>query len=110
MIKESGVPMVCCGEEMKEIIAGTSDGAREKHLPVIAVNGSKVTVTVGEVEHPMLEKHYIEWIAIETKQGAQRKILVPGQAPTVEFALTDDDSLIAAYAYCNLHGLWKTEA
>lgn len=102
--------MVCCGEEMQEIIAGTSDGAREKHLPVIAVNGRKVTVTIGEVEHPMLEKHYIEWIAIETKQGAQRKVLVPGQAPTVEFALTDDDSLIAAYAYCNLHGLWKTEA
>ncbi len=107
MIKESGAPMVCCGEKMKELVPGTSDGAAEKHVPVVKLEGKKVIVTVGEVEHPMVDAHYIEWIAIETAKGAQRKVLKPGQKPELEFILTDDDSFVAAYAYCNLHGLWK---
>ena len=107
MIKESGAPMVCCGEKMKELVPGTSDGAAEKHVPVVKFEGKKVIVTVGEVEHPMVDAHYIEWIAIETAKGAQRKVLKPGQKPELEFILTDDDSFVAAYAYCNLHGLWK---
>ena len=81
-----------------------------KHVPVIRQDGRKVTVTVGEVEHPMLEEHYIQWISIETKEGNQRKILKPGEAPKAEFMLTENDELIAAYEYCNLHGLWKAEA
>ncbi len=109
MVKESGVPMICCGKPMKELVPGTSDGAVEKHVPVVSVDGNIVTVTVGSVNHPMVEVHYIEWIALETKKGAQRKILKPNEAPTVQFALTDDDEVIAAYAYCNLHGLWKSE-
>ena len=107
MIKESGAPMVCCGEKMKELVPGTSDGAAEKHVPVVKLEGKKVIVTVGEVEHPMVDAHYIEWIAIETAKGAQRKVIKPGQKPELEFILTDDDSFVAAYAYCNLHGLWK---
>ncbi len=107
MIKESGAPMVCCGEKMKELVPGTSDGAAEKHVPVVKIEGKKVIVTVGEVEHPMVDAHYIEWIAIETAKGAQRKVLKPGEKPELEFILTDDDSFVAAYAYCNLHGLWK---
>ncbi len=108
MIKESGAPMTCCGQKMKELVPGTSDGAAEKHVPVCKVEGNKVIVEVGSVEHPMAPEHYIEWIAIETAKGAQRKVLEPGQKPCAEFILTDDDSVVAAYAYCNLHGLWKS--
>ncbi|QFJ53681.1 desulfoferrodoxin family protein [Pseudobutyrivibrio xylanivorans] len=109
MIKESGAPMTCCGQKMKELVPGTSDGAVEKHVPVYTVDGNKVTVTVGSVEHPMAPEHYIEWIALETAKGAQRKVLNPGDKPSVEFMLTEDDSVVAVYAYCNLHGLWKSE-
>jgi len=109
MIKDTGVPMMCCGQKMKELIPGTSDGAVEKHVPVYTVDGNKVTVTVGSVEHPMLDVHYIEWIAIETKCGAQRKFLKADMKPCAEFVLTEGDSVVAVYAYCNLHGLWKAE-
>lgn len=109
MIKESGAPMTCCGQKMKEVVAGTTDGAREKHIPVVSVNGKTVTVTVGSVLHPMTEAHYIEWVAIETKQGVQRKKLNPSDAPMLTFVLTEDDEVVAVYAYCNLHGLWKAE-
>ena len=108
MVKESGAPMTCCGQKMTELVPGTSDGAVEKHVPVVTVEGNKVTVTVGSVEHPMAPEHYIEWIALETAKGCQRKVLEPGDKPCAEFLLTDDDSCIAAYAYCNLHGLWKS--
>ena len=107
MIRDSGVPMVCCGQKMTELVPGTSDGAVEKHVPSYVVDGTQVKVTVGSVEHPMVENHYIEWIAVETEKGAQRKTLQPGDKPTLEFALTEDDSVVAVYAYCNLHGLWK---
>lgn len=108
--KESGVTVVCCGQDMEEIIPGTSDGAAEKHVPVIAIDGPKVTVTVGSVLHPSLDVHYIEWIALETKKGAQRADLAPGDVPVAEFLLADGDEVIAAYEYCNLHDLWKAEA
>lgn len=109
VVKDAGVPVVCCGQKMTEIVPGTTDAAVEKHLPVIKQEGNIITVEVGSIEHPMLEEHYIEWISIQTKQGNQRKILAPGQKPVAEFAVTDGDELEAAYAYCNLHGLWKTE-
>lgn len=109
-VKDAGVPVMCCGQKMTEIIPGTTDAAVEKHLPVIRQEGNIITVEVGSVEHPMLEAHYIEWISIQTKQGNQRKILAPGEKPAAVFAITDGDELEAAYAYCNLHGLWKAEA
>ncbi len=109
MIKESGAPMSCCGQKMTELVPGTSDGAVEKHVPEFSVDGNKVTVKVGSVEHPMVEAHYIEWIAVETKKGVQRKALHPDEKPCAEFVLTEDDSVVAVYAYCNLHGLWKAE-
>lgn len=108
-VKKSGVPVFCCGKKMQEIIPGTSDAATEKHVPVIAVDGNKVTVSVGAIAHPMVKEHYIEWISIETKDGNQRKVLAPEDAPMAEFMLTDTDEVIAAYAYCNLHSLWKAE-
>lgn len=106
---DSGVRCVCCGEEMKPLEPNTSDGAGEKHVPVIKTDGQTVTVTVGAAEHPMLEAHFIQWIMLETKEGRQRKTLKPGDKPTAVFALTEGDAVVAAYEYCNLHGLWKGE-
>ena len=108
-IHASGVPMVCCGQKMTEIVAGTVEASREKHIPVATVEGNAVRVTVGSVLHPMTAEHSIEWVYLETTAGAQRKALSPDTEPTVTFALTDGEKPIAVYAYCNLHGLWKTE-
>lgn len=109
LIHDSGVRMVCCGQEMTELEANTTDGAQEKHVPFVTVEGDTVKVQIGEVEHPMLPEHYIEWIYLETEQGGQRKALEPGEAPRAEFKLADGDKLIAVYEYCNIHGLWKKE-
>ena len=98
----------CCEKDLKELIPNTTDAAGEKHVPVIAVDGSKVTVTVGAVEHPMLEAHYIEWIILETTTGYQKHDLKPGEAPEAHFAVTEP--VVAAYEYCNLHGLWMAKA
>ena len=106
-VKESGVPVLCCGQKMTEIIPGTADAASERHVPVYEVRDNTVYVTVGEVEHPMLPEHYIEWIAIETVSGNQRKELRPGEPPKACFALCDGDEVKAVWAYCNLHSLWK---
>lgn len=106
-VKDSGVPIVCCGEAMKELVANTTDAAVEKHVPVYQVEGNTVSVTVGSVDHPMLAAHYIEWISLQTKQGNQRKILKPNDAPKACFALCEGDAVEVVYAYCNLHGLWK---
>jgi len=94
---------------MSEIIPNTTDAAQEKHVPVIEVSGQKVTVKVGSVEHPMTEAHYIQWIALETKEGNQRKELKPEGKPVAEFTMCEGDEVVAAYAYCNLHGLWKAD-
>ena len=107
VVKSSGVPVVCCGEKMQEIVPGSSDGAKEKHVPVVTREGGKVVVNVGEVNHPMLDNHYIEWIALKTKAGNQRKSLKPGDEPKVTFLVEDDDVVEDVYAYCNLHGLFK---
>ena len=109
IVKETGVPIICCGEPMEEIIAGTTDAAVEKHVPVYEVKDNIVTVTVGSVEHPMIDVHYIEWVSLKTKQGNQRKALNPGDEPKVEFAICEGDEVEAVYAYCNLHSLWKAE-
>ena len=107
IVKETGVPVICCGEPMQEMVAGTTDAAVEKHVPQFEVKDGIVEVSVGEVEHPMLEEHYIEWIAVQTKQGNQRKALNPGDAPKACFCLCEGDEVEAVYAYCNLHSLWK---
>ena len=106
-VKDSGVPVMCCGQKMTEIIPGTTDASLEKHVPVYQVDVNKVTVTIGAVEHPMIPEHYIEWVSLQTKQGNQRKPLEPGQEPKVCFALCEGDEVEAVYAYCNLHSLWK---
>ena len=107
-VKASGAPISCCGQAMTEIVPGTVDAAVEKHVPVVELKGSTVTVAVGEVAHPMQPEHYIEWIAISTDRGNQRKKLEPGEEPKVSFALCEGEKFVAAYAYCNLHRLWKS--
>lgn len=107
-INASGVPVVCCGQNMTELVPNTVDAAVEKHVPVVKVEGTKITVSVGEVAHPMTAEHYIQWIALETKSGVQIKKLTPSDKPEAVFAVADDEP-VAAYAYCNLHGLWKKE-
>jgi len=109
MLKETAVPTICCGVPMSELVPGTTDAAVEKHVPVIAVDGNKVTVTVGSVAHPMAAEHYIQWILLATDKGNQRKLLKPGDEPKAEFMLLDGEKAVAAYEYCNLHGLWKGE-
>ncbi len=106
MVKESGAPTLCCGEEMVALIPGAVDAAKEKHVPVVTVEGNLVHVKVGEVTHPMTPEHLIEWISIETKYGNQRHELSASDAPEATFALTEGDEVKAAYAFCNLHGLW----
>ncbi len=107
MVKDTGVPVMCCGQKMTEIIPGTTDAAVEKHVPVYQVEGNVVKVQVGAVDHPMLPEHFIQWVSIQTRQGNQRKALKPGGEPKVCFALCEGDEVEAVYAYCNLHGLWK---
>ena len=109
LIQDSGVPMICCGEEMETLTPNTVDASGEKHVPVVSVEGNRVEVKVGSVTHPMLPEHSIRWIALETRQGMQRKLLQPGEAPAAVFLLTEDDAPVAAYEFCNLHGLWKKE-
>ena len=109
-MENKGVPVICCGEPMKELIPGSTDAAQEKHVPVIAKNGDAVEVSVGSAAHPMADVHWIEFVALETSRGMQMRALHPGEEPRAEFCLAPDEELLAAYAYCNLHGLWKAEA
>lgn len=106
-VVDTGVPVVCCGQKMTEMVPGTTDAAVEKHVPAVEVEGNVVRVKVGEVEHPMLEEHYIGWIAIKTEQGMQRKYLKAGEKPEAVFVLAEGDKLLETYEWCNLHGLWK---
>ena len=108
IVKKTGSPIMCCGQKMTEIVPCSTDASVEKHVPVYEVKDGKVLVTVGSAEHPMLPEHYIEWIALQTKAGNQRKALKPGAEPKACFPICDGDEVDAVYAYCNLHGLWKS--
>ncbi len=108
VVHSSGVPIICCGEKMEALAPNTAEAAGEKHLPVVTVKDGTVHVNIGEVNHPMTEKHLIEWIYVQTEKGGMRKILKAGDAPEATLCI-GDDSPVAVYAYCNLHGLWMTE-
>ena len=109
MIHNANVPVICCGEPMSELVPNSVDAATEKHVPITEVKGNLVTVRVGSVPHPMTKEHHIAWIFLKTEQGGQRKCLDAEGEAKAEFALTDDDRPVAAYAYCNLHGLWRAD-
>lgn len=106
---DSGINVVCCGEEMEELTAQNTESGMEKHLPVWCqeTNGN-LHVKVGSDEHPMMPTHYIQFIYLETKNGGQFKTLSPDDKPRAVFSFLCD-APIAVYEYCNIHGLWKTE-
>jgi len=108
LITNKGVPVVCCGEPMAELVPNTVDASAEKHVPAVTVDGNKVTVQVGSVPHPMEKEHLITFVYVETEHGGQRKSLEAGAEPKAEFLLVDDKP-VAVFEYCNLHGLWKKD-
>ena len=106
-VVDSGVKVVCCGEEMEELIPNTVDASGEKHVPVIKDLGNgKIKVEVGSVAHPMLPEHHIVFIYIETERGGIRINLK--DKPETEVCVCNE-KVVAVYEYCNLHGLWKAE-
>ena len=107
-VEDHGVPVMCCGKKMQELVPGVVEASHEKHIPVAKVEGDRVKVSVGSVEHPMAEEHSILWVALESDKGLYRKHLEVGAAPEAVFALADEKP-IAVYSYCNLHGLLKQE-
>lgn len=107
-VKGPTLKLECCGEPMTELVANTVDAAKEKHVPVVAINGNLVKVEVGSVPHPMMKEHHIAWVLLKTAKGLQKKLLAVDGAPEASFALTDDDKVVEVYEFCNLHGLWKT--
>ena len=104
---DKNVKLFCCGEAMEELIPNTNDGAGEKHVPVVKQEGNVVEVFVGEVEHPMVEVHYIMFIAIETNFGKHVRYLTPTDKPYAKFILAEGEELVKAYEFCNLHSLWS---
>lgn len=96
----------CCGVEMELMVANSQDAATEKHVPVYEKEGNEIIVRVGEIEHPMEEDHYIMWIAQVSDNETTRVRLKPGQKPEAKFKYIPNSTV---YAYCNKHGLWKTE-
>ena len=107
IINDTNVPLICCGKQMEELKANTTDAAVEKHVPVIAENENLVTITVGETIHPMTEEHYIMWIHVFTNNCEYQIDLKPNDNPSITFTISDNEEVLEVYAYCNLHGLWK---
>lgn len=107
VMNNPGTPTFCCGQEMKELIPGKTDGDEEKHIPVISVKGDRATVCIGSKEHPSTDEHYIQWITLVTSRSIQHKILKAGEKPCATFALLPGEEVISAYDYCNIHKLWK---
>ena len=106
-VVDSKVPVVCCGEKMQELIPGTVDASVEKHLPVVTVlDETTIKVEVGSVAHPMLPKHHISFIYVETENGGIRVDLKDKPEAVISLG---NERAVAVYEYCNLHGLWKTE-
>ena len=108
VINDSNVPLMCCGKPMEELVANTTDGATEKHVPVVEINNELVTITVGETLHPMTEEHYIMWIHVFTNLKEYHFNLNPSDNPQVKFSKDINEEIIEVNAYCNLHGLWST--
>jgi len=108
LIKDQGVPLVCCGGNMTELVPNTVEASMEKHLPAVTVAGDTIGTQIGSAPHPMEEAHHITFVYVETERGGQRKSLNIGEEPKLSFACAGDKP-VAVYAHCNLHGLWKTE-
>lgn len=109
MIEDSGITPECCGEPMQEVEVNTMDTVSEKHVPVISIDGSNIHVKVGSIPHPMLPAHRIERIVLVTDHGLYVRELEGSEAPEAVFVICGDENVLAAYAFCNLHGLWMAE-
>ena len=107
MAKDAGVPVMCCGQKMQELVAGTVEASLEKHVPIYTIENGVINVMVGELEHPMIPEHFIEFIAVETNKDLKMTRLTDLDNPEASFAILPDETVVAVYAYCNLHGLWK---
>lgn len=107
LINKNAAELSCNGAPMKVLTANTTDAAQEKHVPVVEVDGNKISVKVGSVAHPMTDAHLIEWIYLQTKKGGQHRYLTASDKPEAIFFIAEDDTPLAVYEYCNLHGLWK---
>ena len=108
VIKDEGVRTLCCGDDMIELVPNTKEASVEKHLPAVSVSGNSISVQVGSVAHPMEEGHHIAFVYVETEHGGQRVNFKIGEEPKHSFCFSGDKP-VAVYAYCNLHGLWKTD-
>ena len=106
LINKNAAELACNGAPMKVLTANSTDAAQEKHVPVVEVDGNKITVKVGSVAHPMTDAHLIEWIYLQTKKGGQHRYLTATDKPEAVFYIAEDDTPLAVYEYCNLHGLW----
>jgi len=102
-----GCPTKCCGEPMKELEANTVEASKEKHIPVVNIEENKVTVKIGEVPHPMMDIHYINFVYLVTDKNTYRHMFKPTDKPETTFTINDDEKVCEVYEYCNLHGLWK---
>ena len=107
MIRDGGVRVQCCGEKMHRLEPGATEGSGEKHIPVYKLEGNNVHVTVGSVEHPMTQEHFIQWICLDTEHGIQYAHLKPTDKPQAKFAICDGDEVREVFAFCNQHNLWK---
>ena len=105
---DGGGQLTCCGQAMEIIDPNTTDAATEKHVPAVTLDGDKIIVNVGSVDHPMLDEHFIQWVYVVTEEGVLARCLKPGEAPHAEICLGGQKP-IAVYEYCNLHGLWKAD-
>lgn len=109
LFEDSGVIPMCCGSPMKDLTPLVEDNGKEKHVPVITVNGNTVTIKVGDTPHPMMDEHYVKWIMLETNMGEYKRYLKPGMEPTITFNLVDGEHPVSAYEYCNIHSLWSKQ-
>lgn len=108
-IKDKNIPIMCCGKVMEEVPANTVEASTEKHIPIINMEKNVASIEVGSIAHPMEEAHYIEFIYVVTNKGNYRYNLKPNDEAKITLVLSDNEKIMSAYAYCNLHGLWKAE-
>lgn len=108
-VVDKGVPLVCCGEKMVELVPDVQDAALEKHVPAVSVDGNNIHVNIGSVDHPMEEEHHIQFICLVKEGGYDIHPLSAGDAPSCDFVVRDGEKPLSVYEYCNLHGLWKAD-
>ena len=108
-VVDSGVPLVCCGEQMVELVPDTQEAALEKHIPAVEVEGDRIHVNIGSIDHPMIEEHHIMFICLVKEDAYEIHPLSAGDSPCCDFYISDGEKPLAVYEYCNIHGLWKCD-